>query len=134
MDGPTADEMWAFLPIGYLQTILIEFPILWFGLSSRHSRGTRVAAGLWLTACTYPVVILVLPLTVWQWYGYEAYLLVAETFAPVAEVLLFRLLFSNPTSPAEDSQRDGLRDAAVIVAANLASFLLGLGLQELGIF
>ena len=47
------------------------------------------------------------------------YLAVAETFAPVAEVLLFRYLNSQSLLARPD------RDAAVIVMANLASFLLG---------
>jgi hypothetical protein len=50
------------------------------------------------------------------------YLLVAETFAPVAEGLLFALAFWS----REDTLRSRVRDCAVIVAANLASFLVGL--------
>ena len=65
MHAPLPNEMWDFLLRGYLLTIMIELPILWFGLSPHHSRGTRLWAGCWLTACTYPIVILVLPLTVW---------------------------------------------------------------------
>lgn len=107
MDSPTAAEMWAFLLQGYLLTVLIELPVLWFGLSPRHSRSTRIAAGFWLTACTYPVVILVLPLTVWRWSGYGVYLLIAETFAPVAEVVLFQWTIppvtTNPLGTTADS-------------------------------
>ena len=55
-------ELWRFLPIGYLFTISIETPILLVGLSSRHSLRRRLLAGIWLTACTYPIVTLVLPL------------------------------------------------------------------------
>ena len=81
-------ELWRFLPIGYLVTIAIEVPILFFGLSAHHSKVRRVGAGVWLTACTYPIVMLVLPLLLVN--GSRAfYLLVAETFAPVAECLLF---------------------------------------------
>ena len=73
-------------------------------------------AGIWLTACTYPVVWLVLPplfepLAENRW----AYLWVAEIFAPAAECLLFRLAFGKAR----------LRDLAAIVVANLLSFGLG---------
>ena len=55
-------ELWHFLVIGYLFTILIETPILLLGLSRRHSFKQKLFAGVWLTACTYPIVVLVLPL------------------------------------------------------------------------
>jgi len=108
-------ELWVFLPIGYLLTIAIETPILFFGLSAHHSKQRRISAGVWLTACTYPIVILVLPLLLVD-HSRAFFLLVAETFAPVAECLLFWLAFGKEAT---------WRDFAVIVAANLASFLIG---------
>ncbi|HEX7334688.1 MAG TPA: hypothetical protein VF290_24515 [Pyrinomonadaceae bacterium] len=106
-------ELWRFLPVGYLVTIAIEVPILFFGLSAHHSKLRRVVAGFWLTACTYPIVVLVLPLLFTE---RSNFLLVAETFAPLAECLLFWLAFGKEAR---------WRDFAVIVIANLASFLLG---------
>ena len=117
----TAEQLWAFLPRGYLLTIAIEIPILLFSLSPSHPPGRRLLAGCWLTACTYPVVILVLPLTVAAWWGNVAYLAVAETFAPVAECLLFRAAFPIPICRAL-----AFRDMAAITAANVASFVFGL--------
>ncbi len=117
----TAEELWAFLPRGYLLTIVIEIPILLFGLSPSHPPGRRLIAGCWLTACTYPVVILVLPWTVGARWGDVAYLATSETFAPVAECLLFRAAFPIPTGRAA-----AVRDMAAIVAANVASFVIGL--------
>jgi hypothetical protein len=114
-------ELWRFLPFGYLLTILIETPILLFGLSARHSIKRRVLAGVWLTACTYPIVTLVLPLLFTN-SSRTVYLLVAETFAPVAECILFWLAFGNEN---EVGIRSLWRDFATIVLANLASFLLG---------
>ena len=114
-------ELWRFLPLGYLFTVAIETPILYFGLSARHSTRQRIFAGLWLTACTYPIVTLVLPLLM-ESYSRATYLLVAETFAPVAECLLFWLAFG---SAAEVGKRSMWRDFGAIVLANLASFLLG---------
>lgn len=108
-------ELWRFLPLGYLFTIAIETPILFFGLSHHHSKRRRIAAGVWLTACTYPIVTLVLPLLL-QNYSRATYLLVAETFAPVAECLLFWLAFGKQTT---------WRDLGAIVLANLASFVAG---------
>jgi hypothetical protein len=87
---------WLFLPIGYVFTILIETPVLLVGLSKRHALSRRLFAGAWLTLCTYPIVVLVLPVLMQanesdgHWI---AYLVVAETFAPVAECLLFWAAF-----------------------------------------
>ena len=108
-------ELWRFLPLGYLLTIAIETPILFFGLSPHHSKRRRIAAGFWLTACTYPIVILVLPLLMVN-QSRRVFLFVAEVFAPVAECLLFWLAFGK------EARR---RDFVVIVIANLASFLIG---------
>lgn len=108
-------ELWRFLPIGYLLTIAIETPILLFGLSARHSKRRRIVAGIWLTACTYPIVTLVLPLLLMN-HSRAMFLLVAEVFAPIAECLLFSLAFGKESR---------WRDFVVIVIANLASFLAG---------
>ena len=114
-------ELWRFLPLGYLLTILIETPILMIGLSARHPLRRRVAAGIWLTACTYPIVTLVLPL-LFVHSSRSIYLVVAETFAPVAECVLFWLAFGKAT---EVGTRSMWRDFAAIVVANLASFTAG---------
>jgi hypothetical protein len=117
---PDAAAQWGFLPWGYLFTVAVELPLLLVGLSPRHSIRDRILAGLALTAFTYPIVICVLPPLVWVPWGRGWYLLVAETFAPVAECLLFRAAFGPaPTRAA------AIRDAAAIVLANLASFGLG---------
>ena len=116
-----ASELWRFFPVGYLVTILIETPILLVGLSRKHNLAARLFAGIWLTACTYPIVTLVLPLVLVnesRW----LYLLVAESFAPIAECALFWLAFGN----REDLGSNGMwRDFAAITVANLMSFGLG---------
>ena len=87
-------DLWYFLPFGYLFTILVETPILVVGLSPQISVKQRLLCGIWLTACTYPIVVLVLPTLLFgepRW----MYLLVAETFAPVGECLLFWLAFRD---------------------------------------
>jgi hypothetical protein len=108
-------DLWRFLPIGYLFTIAIETPILLLGLSRHQSIKRRLLSGIWLTACTYPIVVLVLPLLLVNQFR-TIYLVVAETFAPVAECLLFWAAFGKETRR---------RDFGVIVVANLASFLIG---------
>jgi len=108
-------ELWRFLPVGYLLTIAIETPILLVGLSPHHPKRRRILCGIWLTACTYPIVVLVLPLLLVN-HSRALFLLVAETFAPVFECLLFWLAFGRETT---------WRDFGVIVIANLASFLAG---------
>jgi hypothetical protein len=122
MDGLTPEWTWQFLPFGYVLTVLIETPVLWFALSQRHDARRRVTAGLWLTACTYPIVVLVLPAAM-QNFSRGMYLAVAETFAPVAECALFYAAFTAKSEPSD--RRATLRDFAAITAANLASFLIG---------
>jgi hypothetical protein len=121
--SPDAAHLWAFLPWGYALTVALELPVLLVGLSPRHPLSRRIFAGFWLTACTYPVVVLVLPPLIWPRYGETAYLVIAETFAPAAECLLFWLMFGN--SGEQNPRFATLRDIAAIVAANLLSFLLG---------
>jgi hypothetical protein len=116
-----ANELWRFLPLGYLLTILIETPILIFALSRRHPLKRKLLAGIWLTACTYPVVVLILPL-LFAGTSRTAYLLVAETFAPVVECILFWLTFGRENDSGSYSL---WRDFAAIVMANLASFAIG---------
>jgi hypothetical protein len=115
------DELWRFLPLGYLLTILIETPILLLGLSRRHPLKRRLFAGVWLTACTYPIVVLVLPL-LFAPDQRISYLVVAETFAPVAECVLFWLAFGKQESVGTPSM---WRDFITIIVANLASFGIG---------
>ncbi len=117
--------LWAFLPLGYLTTVAIETPVLLFGLSRPHPRKRRVLAGLWLTACTYPIVVLVLPLLI---PNLALYLLTAETFAPLAECLLFAAAFHDKAT----GRPDRWRDFAAIVGANLLSFGLGEVLNRVG--
>ncbi len=117
---PTAGELWAFLPMGYLVTVCLETPVLLVGLSRIHPLRRRFLAGLWLTACTYPIVVLVLPFLVWEPFGRAWYLAVAETFAPLAECVLFYLAY---LAPIQATRRDVARDMAAILLANLTSFL-----------
>src|SRR5882724_6288423 len=114
-------ELWRFLPLGYLLTILIETSILCLGLSRRHPLKRKLFAGVWLTACTYPIVTLVLPL-LFSPDSRALYLVFAETFAPVAECLLFWLAFKRKDELDNGSMA---RDFIAIIVANLASFGIG---------
>jgi len=125
-------NLWIFFPIGYTFTVLVETPILLLLLSRRHPLSRRLFAGFWLTLCTYPIVVLVLPAA----FGLAtpdpslgdlefrriAYLVVAETFAPVAECVLFYVAFHSEPGVTRGEMA---RDFAAIVLANLASFGLG---------
>jgi len=123
-------DLWRFLLIGYPFTILIETPVLLLGLSQRHSIKRRIFAGVWLTACTYPIVVLVMPL-MFANASRTIYLIVAETFAPVAECVLFWLAYGKAE---ELGKRSMWQDLATIVIANLASFLGGEVLNAYGWF
>ena len=74
-----------------------------------------------MTACTYPIVVLVLPL-LFAPDRRVLYLVVAETFAPVAECVLFWLAFGNREAVGT---RLMWRDFMAIIVANLASFAIG---------
>lgn len=119
MDPGDYGFLWRFLVPGYLVTVALETAVLWPGLSPRYPARTRLLAGLWLTACTYPIVVLALPplfAPEQRW----AYLLAAETFAPAAECALFSLAWH-----AGVPRRERLRDWLAIIAANLVSYLAG---------
>ena len=123
-------ELWRFFPLGYLLSILIETPVLLIGLSKRHPIKRRLFAGVWLTACTYPIVVLVLPLALAS-ASRGLYLVVAETFAPVAECVLFWLAYGAREQVGKASM---WRDLGAIVLANLGSFLGGEVLNAYGWF
>ena len=119
----TSSALWRFLVPGYLFSIAVETPVLLVGLSRRHGLLARLAAGVWLTACTYPIVVLVFPDLIGARFGYTTYMVVSEVFAPVAECMLFWLALGC----REDRFRASMyQDLAAVVLANLASFLLGL--------
>jgi hypothetical protein len=122
------EDLWRFLFFGYLLTVAVETPVLVLLLSQHHTLKRRLFAGLWLTACTYPVVVLVLPL-LFADASRAAYLLVAEIFAPAAECALFYFAFDGKGSGGVT-----WRDFAAIVAANLLSFLAGEVLSAYGWF
>ncbi len=123
------DDLWLFLPVGYLVTIAIETPVLLAGLARAVPFRQRLWLGIWLTACTYPIVVLVLPALLWV-YPREVYLLVAETFAPAAECALFWLAWRG----AGFATGAWVRSFAAIVIANLASFGIGELLAAYGWF
>jgi hypothetical protein len=125
-----AAQLWWFLPFGYLLTVAIETPVLLLSLSARHPMRRRLLSGLWLTACTYPIVVLVLPLIFGDSSRF-AYLVTAETFAPVAECALFWSAFGDELELGRASM---WRDFAAITGANLLSFVLGELLNVYGWF
>jgi len=114
-------DLWAFLPIGYLFTIAIETPVLLVGLSPKVSFKQKLWCGVWLTACTYPIVVLVLP-AIFFGQSRALYLTIAETFAPAGECLLFWLAFRGKGLL---ETADWLRCFIAIILANLASFAAG---------
>ena len=114
-------ELWRFLPFGYLVTVLIETPFLLVGLPRPLTFRQKLLCGLWLTACTYPIVILVLP-AIFLDNSRALYLVVAETFAPVAECALFWFVYRRNELLSTGAW---VQAFAAIVIANLASFGIG---------
>jgi hypothetical protein len=112
--------LWLWLPVGYGLTVTAEVPVLLLGLSPGRPLAVRLYAGLWLTACTYPVVTLTLPMLIDPWRQRAAYLAVAEPFAAAAECLLFWAAFGPGRG-----RWSLARDLLAVVAANGASFAAG---------
>ncbi len=118
--NPSIDDLWRFLPFGYLLTVLIESPLLLLFLPKLSLR-QKLWNGVWLTACTYPIVVLVLP--AWMMlFSRGTYLLIAETFAPLTECWVFWL--AKPSMQPYE-RRDWVVSFAAIILANLASFVVG---------
>lgn len=112
----------AFLVVGYVITVALEAPVLWWGLSRHHGRSTKLLAIFGLTAATYPGVVLALPPLLVRRFGYAGYVTVAEVFAAVAEALIFHLVIATDH---KHSRRYQVRDAVVVVVANVVSFSIG---------
>lgn len=114
-------SVWLLVICGYLLTVSIEIPVLLTGMARKHGVRETIINGLFLTAFTYPVVVMVLP-AAFSAMGIDnrlLYLAVAESFAPIAEVFFFRFLVGTSLTSGID------RDAVIIIIANLASFVLG---------
>ncbi len=135
---PTVDALWEFLLPGYLVTIAIETPVLLLCLSKRHSTKEKILAGISLTAFTYPFVVLIFPVLLWEPFGRLTYLIIAEIFAPVAECLLFYWLWIRLNEEKKVSipflNRPNMQDFSCIILANLCSFIPFEILQRWGIF
>lgn len=114
----------------YLLTVAVETTVLLLALSRRHSIARRLLAGVWLTACTYPVVWYVIPNFFDPITQRPMYLLVAETFAPATENLIFLFAFVRGLPPKQWST---VQDVFAITLANLASFGVGELLAVLGV-
>ena len=115
------DFLWYFLPIGYVTTVFIETIVLIFLLTPKLSLRQKILCGIWLTACTYPIVVLVLPPLLME-YSRGLYLLVAESFAHFGECVIFWLAFRE----REDfTKNDWLWCFLGILSANFASFSIG---------
>ena len=120
MQNPPINELWRFLPFGFVLTVLIETPVLLL-LLAKLTLKQRLWNGVWLTACTYPIVVLVLPALMAE-YSRGVYLLIAETFAPIAECWVFWLAMQGKH---EFKRRDWMISFTAIGVANLASFIVG---------
>jgi hypothetical protein len=119
--------VWSFLPIGYCISVAVETPILMIGLAPAHSLRQRALAGLWLTACTYPFFILVMPF----WFSSrETYLAVGEVLVAVTESALFLGAFG--WQDRRWAARG--RNCGAIVLANLASLGVGEWMRMAGWF
>ena len=116
------EQLWRFLPIGYVLTVALEMPVLLLGLSRKYPLKHRIFAGFWINAVSYPIVVLTLPVLFDAATHRWLYTVVAETFAPAVECLLFAVLFHRKN---EITWKQRTQDFATIIGANLFSFLFG---------
>lgn len=72
-----------------------------------------------MTGVTYPIVALALPVLLWPRVSYTTYFVVAETFAIVTEMALFRWRWHGAR-----------RDLLVVGLANLVSALIGAAIMR----
>lgn len=115
----------------WVATIVIETAVLAVLLSPRHGWWVRLFAGAWLSACTLPVVWLVLPDVLPAALSSAAVIAVAEVFAPLAECGLFWWACIRPR-PRNASAT--VRHWTAIIVANLSSFAIGeAAWRELGL-
>ena len=108
-----------FLLCGGIITIVIEGTVLWFGLGRRYSTGEKLFFAAWLTAATYPVVVLVLPSLMSTSEPRSSYLFAAESFAIIGECVLFTIGSVCLDKPVY------FKELGVIAIANLISFAAG---------
>ncbi len=118
---PTSELLYSMLR-SYVFTILLETAVLLLTLSAVHGIGRRLFAGVWLTACTYPLLWLVLPKFIDPDTQRALYLTVGESLVPVAECALFWLAFQRRRAY---SSAILWRDWTAIILANLVSFGVG---------
>jgi hypothetical protein len=120
-------NLWIWMPICFVLTVAIELPCLAWGLSARHAWKVRLFSAIWLTACTFPMVWLVIPPL------FEGALtpqsppwdvLTAEVFAASAECLIFYRAFIWGRYPTA-GRCPTVIDFATIVLANILSFGCG---------
>ena len=107
---------------GYALSVVVETPVLMVGLSALHPIRRRFLSGLWLTACTYPFVVMVIPRFIDPCSHGILYKSVTETIVPIAECTLFYLVYRSRTSWTRATL---IRDMLVIAIANLTSFGVG---------
>ncbi|WP_291988558.1 hypothetical protein [Luteitalea sp.] len=123
---PSPEALWRWVPLGFVLTVALELPVLLVGLSPwGRSRwraapphptvGQRGAAAVWLTAVTYPIVAVALPLVLWPRAPYAIYVGVAEAFAITGECLLYRKVWGGTRS-----------DLVVVAMANVVSATVGM--------
>lgn len=112
-----------FFFIGYLATVVLEAIILIPFLSSRHSLKIKLVSCALLTAFTYPFVVFFFPKLILDTFGELFYVLIAETFAPFAECVLFCIIIKK--SYKKLCCLSTIRDFAAIIFANIFSFLIG---------
>lgn len=115
---------------GYMLTVLLETPVLYWGLSSRYTANEKLLAGALLTACSYPFVAVVFPLLINPFENYTNYIIVSEVFAPLSECIIFAFLFQRSKKLSRKWQTT---DWAVIVLANLVSYLAGELMKSAGL-
>jgi hypothetical protein len=122
----------AFFLVVYLILVLLDAPILLFGLSGAHSRLLRLLAALWVAACAFPLGAFIPGVILTRTNTFSFVLAVVTGLviaAAVIEGALYWIFYKRRQRSKEVSLR---RDVTAIIAANLVAIAMGRVIWGLG--
>jgi len=114
-----------FFLIVYLVLVLLDAPILWFGMSRAHSRPRRLLAALWVGVCGLPLAVFI-PGVILTSTNTLPFVLAVVGGLVIAAVVIEGALYWAFFKYGERSKDVSVRrDVAAIIGANLAVIAMG---------
>src|SRR5437762_8105570 len=122
-----------FVLIAYLVIVLLDAPILLFGLSIGHSKLIRLLAALWVAACALPLGVFI-PGVILAPGNTLSFVLAVVAGLAIAAVVIEGALYWAFFRRGERSKEVSLRrDITAITGANLAAIAMGRVIWGLGL-